>query len=295
MSFERKIILNKLEGFLAGVVSQSEIYEWALFVVVSKDYEELAKQDPLAEKLIQFLIEINHERPKAAPTREIIKYYSDCLDGKKEFDAHFMSILLGEKAAPGTTAKKATPVPVTPSPLPDASSVESKPGTVPQIPVTPPRVKTVQPTALKFENFEILLKGYVLVFAVISLLLNLTAAINPGFLVRPGEIPPSTLESWSAAFPHVIYGLLISLAMMWRPSKAIFYIFFFTAALGMFFYWYVATDFILRQHRSLLYLLLVAPFVTLPPTVGFFLLLNRWFAETARKPKLRVDNTSPSV
>lgn len=259
MQFERQIILVKLKGFVTGAVPKSEIYEWALFVAVSRDFEELAKQDPLAEKIVQFLIEINNEREKPLPLREVLQYFIDCLEGRKDFDQQKFDVLIGAET----------------------------PGTAP----APPVSKAADQTALQKKKFtfpkfdlNVILKVYVIAFVVISVLLNLFAALSPQFLVRAGEIAPSSAESWRAALPHLCYGAVMLLALTLKVPRVVFYGIFFVAVLGMFFYWYVATDILLKNGRSLIYLLPLAPFVTLPPTAGFFLMLDRWFAEMP-KPK----------
>jgi len=277
MSFERGIIITKLKGYSTGALTKNEVYEWALFVAVSREYELMAKQDPLAERVIQFFIEINSESPKSVSSQNIAQYFIDCLEDRKEFSYESLKAFSTNKPAAQATA-------VTPS------TAKKKPPEPVKLAVDPFAGPVSKPVNFSRIDLEKIFKFYVFVFAGIVVLLNLVSALNPNFLVRPEEIPPTTAESWSAAFPHIIYGIIIILALVLKVPKIVFYFFFFFSVLGMFFYWYVATDLLLKNGRPLVYLLLIAPLVSLPPTAGFYILLQRWVAELPRnKPKLRMD------
>ena len=76
---------------------------------------------------------------------------------------------------------------------------------------------------------------------------------------------------------------IMMIAMTVRVPRILFYGLFFISTGGMFFYWYTATDFVLKQGRSLIYLVPLLPFVALPPTCVFFIMLNRWFSESGDK------------
>ena len=254
MIFERKITLVKLKGFLTGEISKTEIYEWALFVAVSRDYEELIKSDPLAEQIIQFLVEINNERARSLPTQKVLGYYVDCLEGSKSFSPDDLRVIMGGKPLVKPAA----------APAEKAKPVEKK-------------------TLAREKALAAAMKAYVFIFAAVSVLLNLLSIVKPDFLVKHGQIPPTFTEAWRDAFPHLVYGLGMVLALTTKVPRLVFYGLFFIATWGIFFYWYVATDLVLKQGQSLVNLFPLLPFIALPPTAGFLIMLNQWFAQPDEK------------
>ncbi len=258
MAFERKIILVKLAAFLTGEISANEIYERALFVAVSREYETLAKTDPLVESVIQFLVEINSERVRASPIRKILEYFVACLQGVKNFNPEELQAIKGEHSAK-----------------------PSNPNAVPAPPKESKSSKIV----------DILIKIYVFLFLLASGAVNILTIVLPELLIRPGEIPPPSQEVIHAATPHLIYAISMLLALTIKVPRILFYGLFFISTGGMFFYWYTATDFVLKQGQSLIHLIPILPIVALPPTCMFFIMLNRWFSESEAKPRGAVPLT----
>lgn len=81
----REKTLEHLKNYLEGKISKEDIYEWALKIVISKEYPFL--QDELLSETIQALFELHHygEEERFDPTIEELEYYKNCLEGKIEF------------------------------------------------------------------------------------------------------------------------------------------------------------------------------------------------------------------
>ena len=253
MSVERELIISKLVGFLTGEISKTEIYEWSLFVAVSRDYEELVKDNPLNEKIFQFLIEINKPRNSSVSIKQILQYFLECLEGKKAFDLVYFNSLAEDK-------------------LPKSASA----------PVETQKTKSVgekKPSALQ-GILPAVSKIYILIFLFCSILLNIFGLLKPDFLVQADEIVPARSMVWRDALPHLFYGAAMLIAILVTVPRVVFYFLFFIATWGMFFYWYSATDFILKNGWSLILLIPLLPIITLPPTLMFLTMLNRWFNQT---------------
>ncbi|MCB9771486.1 MAG: hypothetical protein H6754_02925 [Candidatus Omnitrophica bacterium] len=252
MSVERELIISKLVGFLTGEISKTEIYEWSLFVAVSRDYEELINNNPLNEKIFQFLIEINKPRNSSASIKIILQYFLECLEGKKVFDPAYFNSLLEDKL-----------------PKPTLTSPESQ---------NTKSVSEKKPSALQ-GILPAINKMYILIFLFCSILLNIFGLLKPDFLVSADEIVPTRLIMLREALPHLFYGAAMLIAILVTVPRVVFYLLFFIATWGMFFYWYSATDFILKNGWSLILLIPLLPIITLPPTLMFLTMLNRWFSQ----------------
>lgn len=262
MSVERKLLLVKLIGFLTGEISKNEIYEWALFVAVSRDYEELIKNDKLAEQIMQFLIDVNKPRTTAAPTQKIIEYFIACLEDKKQFSEESYKILIADQPA---------------KPVATVKSVEALRAAKIAPPVLSPEKKTL---------ISRIVTIYIFLFVSISLLLNLVMIFKPDFLMKQGEVAPLPGQVLRDAFPHLFYGITMIIALFIRGPKYLFYALFFIATWGMLFYWYSITIFISENKWPLYYLVMLSPALTLPPTLMFWMMLTRWFtfSEPAKVP-----------
>jgi hypothetical protein len=265
MSVERKLLLVKLLGFLTGEISKTEIYEWALFVAVSRDYEELIKNDKLSEYIIQFMIDVDKPRTTTTPTKKIVEYFIACLEDKKQFSEEDYKVLIADQppAKPGAGTK--------------AVPAEAKQNL--QISVKPPseNAENAKKESVKESWFALVARIYVFIFIGISLALNLTVIFKPDFLMQPGEIAPLPDNVLRDAFPHLFYGLTMIIALIVRGPKILFYPLFFIAAWGMFFYWYSITMFVSEKQWPLYYLVILSPILTLPPTMMFWIMLSRWF------------------
>ncbi|MCC6758973.1 MAG: hypothetical protein IT395_05055 [Candidatus Omnitrophica bacterium] len=254
MSVERKLLLVKLIGFLTGEISKNEIYEWALFVAVSRDYEELVKNDKLSEQIMQFLIDVNKPRTTTAPTQKILEYFIACLEDKKQFSEDDYKLLIADQ--PSKTAT-----------VPKSAVAAKKPLRIP-VPVLSPGKRTL---ISRIANI------YVFLFVSISIILNLTVILKPDFLVNPGEVAPIPDQVLRDAFPHLFYGITMIIALLVRGPRILFYALFFIATWGMLFYWYSITIFIFENKWPLYYLVMLSPALTLPPTLMFWIMLTRWF------------------
>ncbi len=254
MTVERKLVLTKLVGFLTGEISQTEIYEWALFVVVSSDYETIAKNDRLTEQIFQFLIDIDKVRETPAPTKKVLEYFIQCLENQREFTAQDYRALIDDK--PGASAVS-VPVPVKP------------------------------PAQLGW--LVNMARIYVLIFLMGSIFLNAVSILKPNFLVKPDEIAPTAAEVGKDASPHLIYGILILLALSFKMPRFALYAFIPVAIWGMFFYWSAATSFAVKNGLAFLNVLLLMVAVVVPPTAAFFILLIQWLTPTNKDNMVKAE------
>ncbi|MFA5088288.1 MAG: hypothetical protein WC552_04565 [Candidatus Omnitrophota bacterium] len=83
----REVLAEKIKDFLENNISQESLYEWALAQAVREEYDELAKNDPVVKKTMQALIDINQEDVQHKPTREDLKFYRRCLEGRDVLEA----------------------------------------------------------------------------------------------------------------------------------------------------------------------------------------------------------------
>ncbi len=252
MATESKLILGKLIGFSTGEISKSEIYEWALYVVVSSEYENFLKHDKLTEQIFQFLIDIEKPKLATAPTKKILQYFIDCLEDRKNFSPEDYNVLISDK-------------PITPK----KSLAKQSSGEVKKLPA-------------HLTGLAKLAKIYVLLFVTGLVFLNTAAVVKPDLLVKPSQIAPSAFEVRKEALPHLIYGILILVAMSVKVPRVVFYGFIPVGIWGMFFYWSASTSFGLKHGLSLLNVLLLLFFVALPPTAAFFVLLTQWFNQSKK-------------
>lgn len=252
MSVERNFIIAKLNGFLTGEISASEIYEWTLFVAVSNDYENLIKNDKLVEQIFQFLMDITKPRSSLVSDKKVLEYFIQCLEDKKIFSQEVYQSIVHNKSDRSTNV----------SAKPKIRAVEKPAGST--------------PASLGWLVWAA--KIYALIFIAASLLLNGAAVIKPDLLVNANEIAPTTEEVWRSALPHLVYGVLILIVMLIKVPKIVFYGFIPVAIWGMFFYWSVATSFVLKYGLSAMSISALLLLVALPPTAAFFVMLNQWFS-----------------
>lgn len=273
MSVERKLLLIKLIGFLTGEISKTEIYEWALSVAVSRDYEELIKNDKLSEKIIQFLLDVDKVRSNPLPIKKIVEYLIACLEERKPFDEAQYNALVSDQPS-----KQGAPTPTSANP-----NITVNPASVPQSKTAASAPLESKEPPAKMSWITVVARVYIFLFITISLIMNLVGIFKPDFLLQPGEVPPVADDVWRDAFPHVFYAVTMLIALFLRGPKIVFFPLFFIAAWGMFFYWYSITMFILDHKWPLYYLVMLSPLLTLPPTLMFWIMLSRWFGIRARK------------
>ncbi len=262
MSVDKKSIQAKLTGFLTGEISKSEIYEWALSVAVSSDYEKLLKDDKLIEQIFQFLIDIEKPKLTSVPTKKVLEYFIHCLEGKNTFIVEDFNALMGEK-----NARSAAP------------EIKNK------------TEKNASPS-LRLGWLVTSAKVYALIFIVGSILLNSACVLKPDILVKPNEIAPSALEVGKQSLPHLFYGVLILLAMSVKVPRMVFLGFIPAGIWGMFFYWSFALSFAIKQNLGLRNLMLLLLLIAMPPTAAFFVLLNQWFNQSKIPARDQDNNQS---
>lgn len=256
MLYERKMLLTKLTGFSIGELSKQEIYEWALNVAVSSDFENLTKSDGLVEQIFQYLLNINKPRQTAVDSKKILAYFIDCLESRKTYSADEYNSMVSVKPV----------MPRAPGPAP---SLAAKSG---------PAVKILLPVWLVSSA-----RIYALLFILGSLGLNIFSIIKPDFLINANEIAPTAQQAARDATPHLFYGILIFVALFARLPRFMFLIFIPVAIWGMFFYWSAATGYVLKHGLSFFSAAILLVFVALPPTAVFFILLLQWFAGMGEK------------
>ncbi|OGX05706.1 MAG: hypothetical protein A2Z88_05120 [Omnitrophica WOR_2 bacterium GWA2_47_8] len=81
----RKILLEKLESFLNGKISQDALYEWVLSRVCEESYEKTVQGDILFKETMQAILDINHDDVKLRPDRSDLEYCRRCLMGEEDF------------------------------------------------------------------------------------------------------------------------------------------------------------------------------------------------------------------
>jgi len=268
MSVERKLLFVKLIGFQTGEISKNEIYEWALFVAVSSDYEELIKNDKLAEQIMQFLIDIDKPRTSTTPTKTIVDYFLSCLEEKKQFSEEYYKALIADQPAKQATAAKTAAA--TAQHKAQKISIQQQPS------VTESATDSKKKSAKEIW-IPLIARIYVALFVGVSIVLNLLVIFKSDFLLKQGEIAPLPDEVWRDAFPHLFYGLTMIVALIIKGPRILLLALFFVAAWGMFFYWYSITMFIFHNKWPLYYLVMLSPILTLPPTMMFWIMLKKWF------------------
>ncbi len=78
---DRKVLEEKLAGYLGGSLSRDAIYAWALSVAVSYEYDATTS-DPLVRQAIHELMNIQSEEASAP---EKLRHYLRCLRGEAVF------------------------------------------------------------------------------------------------------------------------------------------------------------------------------------------------------------------
>ncbi|OGP79239.1 MAG: hypothetical protein A2V86_08375 [Deltaproteobacteria bacterium RBG_16_49_23] len=87
VSATREEALEMLNGYLSGKLSKEIIYQWALKIVISDEFDKLRVKDELLSGVIHALFDLHHEgeEEKFNPTADELEYYRNCLEGKIEF------------------------------------------------------------------------------------------------------------------------------------------------------------------------------------------------------------------
>ena len=83
--FSRKTILNKIDELRERVLKPQEVYAWGLSFIVAEGFNDFSKKDPLAEKALKALLEVNEDYKVSLKELKILEYYHQCLLGEREF------------------------------------------------------------------------------------------------------------------------------------------------------------------------------------------------------------------
>jgi hypothetical protein len=232
MNAERQVVLSKVTQFLNNEISQEEIYTWALEVAVSKEYEELSKQDPLLKETIETLLMMQHPGFKVVPTRKAIEYYRRCLSGDEQF------IPLKERK--------------------DLDKLK-----------IPDEVREViqqqkEKQSLRGKVF-LLMRIYVLLFGLAVLGVYAFSILKGGLAVLGAE-PTSKLLVWEPIL-YMLYALIIILPLRFTAKGILFYFTFPIVIIGMVYFWSIPV----RLFQSVLLILLALPLSGIPATLAVIL------------------------
>ncbi len=235
---DRAGVLAKLNDYLEEKISKTEVYEWALMLALSKEYEDIAVQDPLIQKTVLAMIDINHADIKKIPPRKSLEYLKHCLEGSEEF----LEVTLPAQAASEETQ----------NPKYQFLKKAFRPRDVPK-------------------GVLVILRIYVIVFCLCSIAIHSVSILNPGFL-RLGESTPSSAAIVRESFPHLIYAFFLLIPPVWIARGIWFYLSFPILTFGMLYYWYISFSFAMKFALSAIFILVVLPFSAIPATLALVLL-----------------------
>jgi hypothetical protein len=232
MTVERQTLLRKVGQFLAQEISQDAIYAWALQIAVSREYEDLAKQDPLIKETIEALLMMQHTDLKAVPTRKAIEYYRRCLSGEEKF-------------VPLRERKDLDKLRI-PNEFREAMG-RKKMG------------KTGK------EKVFALMRFYVALFGLSVLGIYAFSLIRDGLLgPAAGAVKMSAL--WEPML-YIIYALTIVMPVRFMAKGFLFYFTFPILLLGMIYFWSIPV----RLFQNILFIILALPLSAIPATLAVIL------------------------
>jgi len=249
MQLNRETVLAKLTGYLDKEISKSAIYEWALFVAVSKEYEQVVSQDPLVANTVQALIDINHDDLKKIPTHKALEYYRRCLKGELEF------------------------IPLEDRMDIDQLGIPDEPP--PSAPVSVgPETARVNALIKRHDYTRVLklMRLYVVGFALSSLGIHIFSVIDPDFIRLTGE-QTSRWNSARESLPHVLYAFLVLLPPAFLAKDILYPAAIALLTTGFFYYWYIAYIIVQKLTLHPLFILVFLPFSAVPATLAVLQLL----------------------
>ena len=241
MSLTRTEILQVVSDFLNDKISQLKVYEWALGQAVAKDYEIIAQNDPLLHETIQALIDMNHQHGEYIPTREDIIYYQKCLQGQVPFEP-LSSRLEKIKEARERAAQEE-------------------------------RAKTQKAMAMPKTLSRTVMRVYVIMFALTSLVVNISGIIKPG-LFRPEEMV-TRAQAIREAFPHFIYAIFLLTPPHISVKGLLYYLALPILFMGTIFYFYITVSMVFQLKLNPLMILSFAPFALIPALLALWLFLTQ--------------------
>jgi len=246
---DRAILIAKITGYLAGTVTKDALYEWALFVAVSREYEAMSQQDVLVRDVVQSMMNINHHDPHLAPSAKMFEYYRRCLAGEAAYD-------------PAHLVEQLAKIPVMKDPAgtmpPDVRALKLKPGH----------------RSFKSRVFRVL-RFYVVSFAYCSLGIQLVSILNPSAF-HFGENIPSSGEVLKDAVTQIIYALLLLLPLAVTAREPWAFVALPATAYGVFYYGQIAFELITKLNLNVFFIVAILPFSVLPATIAFLLLVGQW-------------------
>ncbi|MCR4337837.1 MAG: hypothetical protein NUV91_08545 [Candidatus Omnitrophica bacterium] len=239
MPLTRQLLLSLLTAYLNQEISAQEVYDRGLSIAFSDEYETVIQQDPLIKATLQALMDSNPQDPRQAPARSQLEYYQRCLAGQDEYL---------EKGKKKTEAGH----------LREGTSVQQQVRLFGQ---DFPKTK-----------FSILLRAYVLFFALSSLFINFLSILQPNF-ISFGEGDFSRAERWGEASPYIFYSLVLLIPIKLSCRGILFYGIFPVLTLGMFYYWYVSFAPAMDLSLGPFFPAVMFLFGALPATLAWILLL----------------------
>ena len=246
----RQIVLEKLNAYLNNKISKKEIYEWALFSAVSGDSEEITAKDPLLKSAVNAMIEMNYSDLRA-PTRKALEYYRRCLAGELEFiplEVHQELHKLDIPDIPEEQKKDALPVPL------------------------------IKLWAKKVREWKYLKDAiltarlYVIIFAVCSLVVQISSIISPGFM-QFGLWVPTRWQAVLDSFPHLVYAYVVLVPPRRLMPLRIFVLTLPLLILGAVFYWSIAWMILNKLSLGWVFILAVLPYTVIPALLALFLVI----------------------
>lgn len=248
MIIDRQVAVTKVEGLLGGAFPQNEIYEWALFIAVSPEYEAVVKTDPLLEHLIQFLLEINNQRPRPLPLPQILDYYRSCLKGEQSFDpAHVQQIIQGAVFPRETESAMA------------AEQEDGKGG------------KKEKQNRRYGERFNYTARVYIKIFGFCSLAIHLFSILKPDFLMHGVAAAPTRLDVLANSWPHILYAAVVLFPKRFLVRGVWYFVTFAILTWGMLYYWYISTAMVMKLSLNFIFVLVILPFSAIPATLALVL------------------------
>jgi hypothetical protein len=254
MLINRDIALQKLNAHLSQGLSREELYEWALGLAVSEDYQSLSQSDPLLRATLDAMMKFNRKDPAKSSPPGALEYYRRCLAGEAEF-------VPGALAGAPKASKPA-----------DGETSSADPS-FPQ-----PKSLTFKESIEQFREWKysrdvfLVARLYVVVFAVCCFVVQVSSVINPGFM-QIGLWVPSRGQALLAAIPHLFYAYLVLLpprrliqGKMYLPSLLAF-------ILGAAYYWRMSFLIVTQLSLNWIFLLVMLPFSAIPATLALILLL----------------------
>jgi len=123
------------------------------------------------------------------------------------------------------------------------------------------------------DDFLLATRIYVILFAACSMFINIVSIVNPDFL-RIGLFPPTRIQAFFAAFPHLVYATFLFISPKTLAKGRIYSMSLVILLVGVAYYWMVAFSFVSKLLLHSLMVIVVAPFSGVPATLALILLIR---------------------